>query len=124
MVAEGKGIKTPWSRNFLKLAACSLAVALLSTVGAQATNTPCSGAKGGVAGCHGDTFICNDGSVSASKKSCSASLGAAGLVGGMSSQMAPVVNGECSCRTGAYCTGPRGGRYCMTDGGTKSYLRK
>lgn len=102
------------------------AAALLSVVvTAEAANTPCSGRKGGIAGCQGDTFICNDGSVSASKRSCSAYMGGAvGLLGTAGSQMAPTVSGECSCRSGAYCTGPRGGRYCMTDGGKKSYLRK
>ncbi|QIO47148.1 hypothetical protein HA464_06685 [Rhizobium leguminosarum bv. trifolii] len=101
------------------------AILLSIAVAAQAANTPCSGRKGGIAGCQGDAFICNDGSVSASKRSCSAYMGGAvGLLGGGASQMAPTVSGECSCRSGAYCTGPRGGRYCMTDGGQKSYLRK
>ncbi|TBZ41892.1 hypothetical protein E0H47_10160 [Rhizobium leguminosarum bv. viciae] len=103
-----------------------VAAALLSVVvTVEAANTPCSGRKGGIAGCQGDTFICNDGSVSASKRSCSAYMGGAvGLLGATGSQMAPTVSGECSCRSGAYCTGPRGGRYCITDGGKKSYLRK
>ncbi|WP_315859834.1 hypothetical protein [Rhizobium leguminosarum] len=101
------------------------AILLSTAVAAQAANTPCSGRKGGIAGCQGDTFICNDGSVSASKRSCSAYMGGAvGLLGGGSPQMAPTVGADCSCRSGAYCTGPRGGRYCMTDGGQKSYLRK
>jgi hypothetical protein len=107
-------------RAFCVLIAVSLAANL-----AEAANKPCSGSKGGVAGCRGDTFICNDGSVSASKKSCTGYLGAAAsLLGGTSPQMTPAMAGECSCRSGAYCTGPRGGRYCITDGGTKSYLRK
>ncbi|TAZ19527.1 hypothetical protein ELH77_12515 [Rhizobium ruizarguesonis] len=110
-----------WSRPLYVV----LAVLLAANV-AEATNTPCSGSKGGVAGCRGDTFICNDGSVSASRKSCAGYLGAAaGLLGGTSPQMTPAaVAGECSCRSGAYCAGPRGGRYCMTDEGRKSYLRK
>lgn len=29
--------------------------------------------------------------------------------------------GGCSCGTGNYCYGPRGGRYCYTSGGNKSY---
>jgi hypothetical protein len=92
---------------------------------AEAANYPCSGSKGGVAGCRGETFICNDGSVSASKKSCSASTaGAAGLLNNTADQMTPVVSGECSCRSGNYCTGPRGGRFCYSDSGAKSYLRK
>ncbi|TBC09977.1 hypothetical protein ELH32_13480 [Rhizobium ruizarguesonis] len=89
-----------------------------------AANTPCSGKKGGVAGCQGETFICNDGSVSASKRSCSATTGAVGLMGGAGHEMEPGAPGECSCRSAAYCTGPRGGRYCITDSGGKSYLRK
>ena len=27
----------------------------------------------------------------------------------------------CSCGSGSYCYGPRGGRYCYTSGGNKSY---
>lgn len=108
-------------RLFFGAAALLLSVVVAS----EAANTPCSGRKGGIAGCQGETFICNDGSVSASKRSCSAYMGgAAGLLGGAGSRMAPTVSGECSCRSGAYCTGPRGGQYCMTDGGKKSYLRK
>jgi hypothetical protein len=37
---------------------------------AQAANTPCSGKKGGVSHCENGRFICNDGSVSQSKKTC------------------------------------------------------
>jgi endonuclease G len=36
-----------------------------------AQNTPCSGKKGGISHCEGVKFICNDGSTSRSKKSCS-----------------------------------------------------
>ena len=44
---------------------------LLVSVGAtEARNTPCSGKKGGVARCLGEKFLCNDGSTSASKKTC------------------------------------------------------
>lgn len=39
---------------------------------AQATNTPCSGRKGGVSHCNGQLFICKDGSASQSKKTCDA----------------------------------------------------
>lgn len=31
---------------------------------------PCSGKKGGISHCSGGKFICNDGSVSKSKKTC------------------------------------------------------
>jgi endonuclease G len=34
-------------------------------------NTPCSGKKGGISHCEGPKFVCNDGSTSRSKKSCS-----------------------------------------------------
>lgn len=44
---------------------------VLSFAPAGATNTPCSGKKGGIAYCSGGKFICNDGSTSASKKTCS-----------------------------------------------------
>lgn len=69
---------------------------LLAIVGAaDAANTPCNGRKGGIAGCQGDTFICNDGSVSASKRACSAYTGGAvGLLSGAGSHMAPTVSGE------------------------------
>lgn len=39
---------------------------------------PCSGSKGGISHCQGATFVCNDGSVSASKKNCSAVHGRGG----------------------------------------------
>lgn len=45
---------------------------LLTLQAAQAANTPCSGRKGGVSHCNGQTFICNDGSASRSKKMCDA----------------------------------------------------
>jgi endonuclease G len=38
---------------------------------ALAQNTPCSGKKGGISHCDGSKFVCNDGSHSRSKKSCS-----------------------------------------------------
>lgn len=33
-------------------------------------------------------------------------------------------NGDCACGTGNICTGPRGGRYCMTASGNKNYQRR
>jgi len=30
-------------------------------------------------------------------------------------------DGECSCRSGKVCVGPRGGHYCFTSGGNKRY---
>ncbi|CAO4149054.1 YdcA family protein [Methylorubrum extorquens] len=35
---------------------------------AEARNTPCSGKKGGIKACQGDKFLCNNGTLSASKK--------------------------------------------------------
>lgn len=117
---------------FLEVLRLCLAAALLALIGVQpafAANTPCSGHKGGISHCQGSTFICNDGSVSASKKNCSAEMGGAsgqalGLIGGGSFEMAPASEGECSCRSGLFCTGPHGGHYCITDSGQKSYLKK
>lgn len=102
-----------------------LILAALGSAPSHSANTPCSGGKGGIAGCRGETFICNDGSVSGSKRSCSAYMGGAlGLIDGANENMSQAKDGQCSCRSGSYCTGPRGGRYCTTDGGGKSYLRK
>lgn len=91
----------------------------------SATNTPCSGHKGGIAYCQGSTFICNDGSVSASKKNCVAYVGGnLGLIGSEQTEMSPAsVPDDCSCRSGQFCVGPRGGHNCITDNGGKSYLR-
>lgn len=117
----------------VKLTVVTLAGVLLAVSPSQASaaNTPCSGRKGGVSHCQGRTFICNDGSVSASKRNCSADMGSvsSGAVGLLSdpgaSEMAPTVGQvECSCRSGQFCVGPRGGHYCFTDSGRKSYLRK
>jgi hypothetical protein len=55
------------ARGVLAIVTALLIVAPTSANGA---NTPCSGRKGGVARCQGETFIRRDGSVSASKKSC------------------------------------------------------
>ena len=115
----------------MKASGLFLFAALLTILGNQpafAANTPCSGHKGGISHCQGSTFICNDGSVSASKKNCSAYMGGSsdrslGLIDGESDEMSPTSEGGCSCRSGLFCTGPRGGHYCMTDSGQKSYLR-
>ena len=54
-----------------QIAAVTMLIALAFTSAAYAANTPCSGKKGGVAGCtKGGKFLCNDGSTSASKKKC------------------------------------------------------
>jgi hypothetical protein len=91
------------------------------SVSAWAGNTPCSGKKGGIDRCDGDLFLCNDGSISASKKSCS------GMYGGVSQARPQTLlqsKDGCPCGTGSFCTGPRGGVYCLTPGGNKSYKRK
>jgi hypothetical protein len=49
----------------------ALAIALMAmSASADARNTPCSGKKGGVSHCSGGKFVCNDGSVSKSKRVC------------------------------------------------------
>lgn len=54
------------------LCACLFAVMCLST--AHARNYPCSGKKGGVSHCQGDKFVCKDGTISGSKRSCSVEM--------------------------------------------------
>ncbi|WP_413817102.1 hypothetical protein [Pusillimonas sp.] len=88
---------------------------------AQAANTPCSGKKGGISHCAAGKFVCNDGSISGSKKICTAPSGQAqGLLAAPKSKSAT----SCDCRSGTFCTGPRGGTYCYSDSGKKSYVRK
>ncbi|WP_409276977.1 YdcA family protein [Pseudomonas defluvii] len=94
---------------------------LCSATSVMAANTPCSGRKGGVAGCDGDLFLCNDGSISGSKKSCTAYLG--GSRSQVARQSLQGNNDGCACGSGAFCTGPRGGVYCLTPSGKKSYRR-
>ncbi|UXY16707.1 hypothetical protein N8I74_06710 [Chitiniphilus purpureus] len=53
--------------RFIALFAAALCLTLPA---AQARNYPCSGKKGGVSHCQGDKFVCNDGSISQSKKVC------------------------------------------------------
>ncbi|WP_425274865.1 hypothetical protein [Pseudomonas aegrilactucae] len=95
---------------------------MLSSTLSLAANTPCSGRKGGIAGCSGDAFLCNDGSISASKRRCPAYTG--------NRQARPAVQplqghaDSCRCASGTYCTGPRGGVYCLTPSGQKSYRRR
>ncbi|RVG53031.1 hypothetical protein CN094_36325, partial [Sinorhizobium meliloti] len=65
-----------------------------------------------------------DGSVSGSKKSCTATMGAAALLGAAPENMTPSLSGDCPCRSGKFCIGSRGGHYCLSDSGKKSYLKK
>jgi hypothetical protein len=50
---------------------CTFVLSIYPAI-AAATNYPCSGKKAGVSHCMGKYFVCNDGSVSQSKKICSA----------------------------------------------------
>lgn len=38
--------------------------------------------------------------------------------------MSRVTGGRCPCGSGSVCTGPRGGRFCITSGGNKRYMRR
>jgi len=51
---------------FLSLLALSVSTSVEAGKGRQ----PCSGKKGGINHCQGAKFICQDGSMSASKKTC------------------------------------------------------
>lgn len=53
----------------MKLLLTLIALSLASAP-ALAGNKPCSGKKGGVSHCSGGKFVCKDGSISASKKTC------------------------------------------------------
>lgn len=103
---------------FKPIARLLVLFALTMAMGALA-NTPCSGAKGGVHHCANGRFVCNDGSVSASKRVCSGGEGAASA---QHLTPPPAASGSCPCSTGTFCTGPRGGRYCLTPSGRKSYI--
>ena len=48
-----------------------LIILLLLPLAAFSGGKPCSGKKGGISHCEGNTFVCNDGSVSKSNKDCS-----------------------------------------------------
>jgi hypothetical protein len=50
--------------------------------------------------------------------------GGVGLLNSEPAEMSPATTDSCTCRSGRFCTGPRGGHYCKTDAGTKSYLRQ
>lgn len=54
----------------MKQAMSFLLMAMVMSNLAFAANTPCSGKKGGVSHCQGSKFICNDGSISGSKRVC------------------------------------------------------
>lgn len=87
---------------------------------AVVANTPCSGSKGGVNHCANGRFVCNDGSISASKRICSGGGDATDAL--QLAPPSPAASGSCPCSTATFCTGPRGGRYCLTPSGRKSYI--
>lgn len=101
----------------------SLAILCLTAYPAQAANYPCSGSKGGVAHCAGEHFVCNDGSISGSKKICTGPQGGSAARGLLVAPR-PAARTDCACRSGNICTGPRGGQYCLSDTGHKSYVRR
>lgn len=109
----------------MKRQSAAVSVFLIATIlflgVASAGNTPCSGKKGGVSHCASGKFVCNDGSISASKKVCSAG---AGERQSLAEPKATKAQGACPCSTGNMCIGPRGGRYCLTPSGNKSYQRR
>ncbi len=54
------------------MALVTLGLVFLATQSAYARNYPCSGKKGGVSHCTSDgKFVCNDGTISKSKRICS-----------------------------------------------------
>lgn len=78
----------------MRNAISALLIAALLFAPTAFANSPCSGKKGGVDHCEGSTFVCHDGSVSASKKACSSGGGALGLLGSQSEEMAPTAAGD------------------------------
>ncbi|MFM5373348.1 hypothetical protein ACEUAE_05795 [Aeromonas veronii] len=58
------------SIQYLKVATIWLFV-LIAHVAEAKGRQPCSGSKGGISHCDGGRFVCNDGSYSASKRTCS-----------------------------------------------------
>lgn len=116
--------RSPLRRTATSLGLVIAAVLGLASLGADAANTPCSGRKGGISGCDGDLFLCNDGSISGSKKSCSAYMGMGRAPAASPQQLLDNSGGECACGTSMFCTGPRGGVFCLTPSDKKSYVRK
>lgn len=112
-----------YCRAFYKIVLTAVLVMTLVSmlVPAYAQNQPCSGKKGGISHCASGKFVCNDGSISASKRTCTApgNQREAQLAEQKASSEA-----TCDCATGTFCTGPRGGVYCYAKSGKKSYVRK
>ena len=110
-----------------------LTIFLLVTAGSTfATNTPCSGKKGGVAHCENGHFICNDGTISASKKVCSASAKMSAAAAKTKETLSnptsksPAATAKkaeaCLCSDNTQCSGPKGGKYCLLPTGKKKYF--
>ncbi|AZE29255.1 hypothetical protein [Pseudomonas chlororaphis] len=108
--------------HYLDFKALGVGLLLLAAVPAFAANQPCSGKKGGIAGCDGELFLCNDGSISGSRQNCAERYGDSG----QAARPQTLLRGGdgCPCGSGSFCTGPRGGVYCLTPSGNKSYKRK
>ena len=62
----------------VKLVGLAVFGLVFSLSDASAMNTPCSGSKGGVKACQGSKFLCNNGTLSRSKRNCSGIGGGAG----------------------------------------------
>lgn len=52
------------------LSAISIALISASFTAEARGRLPCSGKKGGISHCSGSKFVCNDGTISKSKRSC------------------------------------------------------
>jgi deoxyribonuclease-1 len=77
-----------------KLTAAIGLVAVIALSSAFAANTPCSGKKGGVAACRNGAFLCQDGSVSASKQVCTDAGGGPTAVSPTAAPAAPATAAE------------------------------
>ncbi len=76
----------------MRAVVCLLAFVLAIFSGSALAGLPCSGSRGGVARCEGDSFVCADGAVSQSKKSCQASEYANVAPGAVASESGAVAN--------------------------------
>lgn len=60
--------------KYTKILTLSIICVAILPITSNAANTPCSGKKGGIASCDGAKFVCNDGSISQSKRNCAVEL--------------------------------------------------
>jgi hypothetical protein len=56
---------------FKALVTAIMVMVCISSTAEAKGKQPCSGKKGGISHCSGGKFVCNDGSISKSKKTCS-----------------------------------------------------